>query len=125
MRSKTVDRLLKSTPKDVKNFVDWYADFVVRMNKLLRKDNKKIHETYKNDEETLQFRHFIIAATFSDNLRTVTRNYGIVRNNFPSASTLEKIIKRFDKNANNIVILSICEVKKEDYETFFDKIPSD
>lgn len=36
MRSKTIDRLLKSTPKDVEIFVDWYADLVVRINQLLR-----------------------------------------------------------------------------------------
>lgn len=36
MRSKTVDRLLKSTPKDIKIFVDLYADLVVRINQLLR-----------------------------------------------------------------------------------------
>lgn len=36
MRSKTVDRLLNSTPDDVKIFVDWYADLVVRINQLLR-----------------------------------------------------------------------------------------
>lgn len=40
MRSKTVDRLLKSTPEDVKIFVDLYADLVVRINQLLRE--KKI-----------------------------------------------------------------------------------
>ena len=39
MRSKTVDRLLKSTPKDVEIFVDWYADLVVRINQLLRENN--------------------------------------------------------------------------------------
>ncbi|HOK60826.1 MAG: helix-turn-helix transcriptional regulator [Tenuifilum sp.] len=39
MRSKTVDRLLKSTPKDVEIFVDWYADLVVRINQLLREKN--------------------------------------------------------------------------------------
>lgn len=36
MRSKTVDRLLKNTPKDVEIFVDLYADLVVRINELLR-----------------------------------------------------------------------------------------
>ncbi|MGJ7033690.1 helix-turn-helix domain-containing protein [Niabella hirudinis] len=43
MRSKTVDRLLKSTPKDVEIFVDWYADLVVRINQLLKEQgiNKK------------------------------------------------------------------------------------
>jgi transcriptional regulator with XRE-family HTH domain len=35
MRSKTVDRLLKNTPKEVEIFVDWYADIVVRINQLL------------------------------------------------------------------------------------------
>jgi len=39
MRSKTVDRLLKSTPRDVEIFVDWYADLVVRINQLLRENN--------------------------------------------------------------------------------------
>lgn len=39
MRSKTVDRLLKSTPKDVEIFVDLYADIVVRINQLLREKN--------------------------------------------------------------------------------------
>lgn len=38
MRSKTVDRLLKSIPKDVEIFVDWYADLVVRINQLLREN---------------------------------------------------------------------------------------
>lgn len=38
MRSKTVDRLLKNTPKDVEIFVDWYADLVVRINQLLREN---------------------------------------------------------------------------------------
>ena len=36
MRSKTVDRLLKSTPEDVKIFVDLYADLLVRVNEILR-----------------------------------------------------------------------------------------
>lgn len=39
MRSKTVDRLLKSTPKEVALFVDWYADLVVRINQILREKN--------------------------------------------------------------------------------------
>jgi transcriptional regulator with XRE-family HTH domain len=39
MRSRTVDRLLKSTPKDVEIFVDWYADLVVRINQLLRENH--------------------------------------------------------------------------------------
>lgn len=39
MRSKTVDKLLKNTPKDVEIFVDWYADLVVRINQLLREND--------------------------------------------------------------------------------------
>lgn len=39
MRSKIVDRLLKSTPKDLEIFVDWYADLVVRINQILRENN--------------------------------------------------------------------------------------
>ena len=40
MRSNTVDRLLKSMPKDIEVFVDLYADIVVRINQILRE--KKI-----------------------------------------------------------------------------------
>jgi transcriptional regulator with XRE-family HTH domain len=39
MKSKTVARLLNNTPKDVKIYVDWYADLVVRINQLLREKN--------------------------------------------------------------------------------------
>lgn len=35
MRSKTVDRLLKTIPEDVKIFIDLYADLVVRINQVL------------------------------------------------------------------------------------------
>jgi transcriptional regulator with XRE-family HTH domain len=47
MRSKTVDRLLKSTPKDIAFFVDWYADLQVRINYLLHEkgiSQKKLAE---------------------------------------------------------------------------------
>lgn len=36
MRSNTVDKLLKESPKDVEIFVDLYADLVVRINQILR-----------------------------------------------------------------------------------------
>lgn len=36
MRTKTVDRLLKSMPEETAIFVDLYADLVVRINQLLR-----------------------------------------------------------------------------------------
>ena len=39
MRSNTVERLLKTTPGDVKIFVDLYADLVVRVNQLLHEKN--------------------------------------------------------------------------------------
>ena len=40
MKSKTVDRLLKSTPNDVKIFVDRYAEQVIHMGQLLREQGK-------------------------------------------------------------------------------------
>jgi transcriptional regulator with XRE-family HTH domain len=36
MKSRTVDRLLKNTPTEVKIYVDLYADIVVRINQLLK-----------------------------------------------------------------------------------------
>lgn len=55
MKSKTVDRLLKNTSKDVEIFVDLYADLVVRINHLLRENDitkKELAEKlYKNPSE--------------------------------------------------------------------------
>lgn len=52
MRSKTVDRLIKSTPKDLEIFVDLYADLVVRINQLLReKDITKKELAEKLDKK--------------------------------------------------------------------------
>jgi len=52
MRSKTVDRLLKSTPKDVEIFVDLYADLLVRINQILReKDISKKELAEKLDKK--------------------------------------------------------------------------
>lgn len=39
MRSNTVDKLLKTTPEDIKIFVDLYADLMVRVNQLLHEKN--------------------------------------------------------------------------------------
>jgi|SRR5690606_7565736 len=39
MKSKTVERLQKKTPRDIKIFVDWYADLVIRINELLDEKN--------------------------------------------------------------------------------------
>jgi len=36
MKTKTVERLLKETPEDVKIFVSMYADIVVRINQILK-----------------------------------------------------------------------------------------
>lgn len=36
MKSKTLERLLKENPEDVKIFVSWYADIVVRINEILK-----------------------------------------------------------------------------------------
>lgn len=52
MRSKTVDRLIKSTPKDLEIFVDLYAELVVRINQLLReKDITKKELAEKLDKK--------------------------------------------------------------------------
>lgn len=48
MRSKTVDRLLKNTPKEVEIFVDWYADIVVRINQLLSENKISKKELAEN-----------------------------------------------------------------------------
>lgn len=53
MKSKTVDRLLKSTPKDIEIFVDQYADLTVRINQLLRENNISKKGTYSTRKETI------------------------------------------------------------------------
>jgi len=50
VRSKVFQRILDNTPKDVDIFVDWYADLVVRINKLLRENDiskKELAEQFK------------------------------------------------------------------------------
>jgi hypothetical protein len=91
MRSKTVDRLLKSTPKDVEIFVDWYADLVVRINQLLRENDisKKIEFKEKNQLEGVISLIFIFTKTISMSTQEFLTDW---------------IIKYVEKNYSNLKI---------------------
>jgi len=66
-------------------------------------------------------RYFIFAAIFNlDKYKTASQNFGHCRkNNFPTISDLKNVVRSYNENANNIVILSICEVKKDEFKRFF------
>lgn len=66
-------------------------------------------------------RHFLFAATFKlDTYETATQNFGHVRKkDFPTITNLKDVVRSYHKKANNIVILSISEVKEDDFKRFF------
>jgi len=66
-------------------------------------------------------RHFIFAATFKQaTYETATQNFGHVRkSNFPTITNLKDVVRSYNPNANNIVILSVCEVKGDEFKRFF------
>lgn len=90
MKSKTVERLQKNTPKDVKIYMDWYSDLVVRINELLDEKNishqdlaerlgKKPSEISRwlNEEHNFTLRSLAkLSAELGENLLEVpTRNH--------------------------------------------------
>jgi len=66
-------------------------------------------------------RHFLFAATFKlDTYETATQNFGHVRKaDFPTITNLKDVVRSYHKKANNIVILSISEVKEDEFKRFF------
>ena len=66
-------------------------------------------------------RYFIFSATFNlDKYQTATQNFGHVRKvNFPTITNLKDVVRSYNDNASNIVILSVCEVKKDEFNRFF------
>jgi hypothetical protein len=66
-------------------------------------------------------RHFLFAATFKlDNYETATQNFGHVRKiDFPTITNLKDVVRSYHKKASNIVILSISEVKEDEFKRFF------
>jgi hypothetical protein len=66
-------------------------------------------------------RYFIFAATFElDKYKTATQNFGHVRKtNFPTITNLKDVVRLYNKDAFNIVILSVCEVKEDEFKRFF------
>lgn len=65
-------------------------------------------------------RYFIFSASF-ENARAalVIQSYGISFDEFPTMSNLKDVVKRCYESANSISILSVCEVKKADFDKFF------
>jgi len=64
-------------------------------------------------------RYFLFAATFNINgTQTATQNFGHIRNDFPTIKDLKKVVTEFNPSSN-IVILSVCEVNKDEYHKFF------
>jgi len=66
-------------------------------------------------------RYFIFAATFEvDKYKPVTQNFGHVRKtDFPTITNLKDVVRSYHQDAFIIVILSVCEVKEDEYKRFF------
>lgn len=89
-----------------------------------------MEETLKNNE-TAQLgigavsgsasRHFIFSATFSlGKYKTASQNFGHTRTgDFPTISNLKDVVRSFNSEAVDIVILSVCEVKEDEFKRFF------
>ena len=65
-------------------------------------------------------RYFIVGATFNlSGGNTATQVFGHKRKDFPTIKKLIDVVRKFHDNASNVVILSVCEVKEEEYKKFF------
>ena len=69
-----------------------------------------------------KMRYFMFGAVYTDSKgRTTNSNQGCGREYFPTRAELQEIISElYDDNISAVVILSICELKKKDYEKFFE-----
>ena len=65
-------------------------------------------------------RYFIISATFNiEGTQTATQSFGHKRKDFPTIKDLKNVVISFHEKANNIVILSVCEVRVNEFDKFF------
>ena len=66
-------------------------------------------------------RHFLFAATFRlSTYQTATQNFGHVRKtDFPTITNLKDVVRSYHNKATNIVIISISEVKENEFNRFF------
>lgn len=65
-------------------------------------------------------RHFIIGAYFNHHKGTTVSNIGIHLNGvLPTHRELRAYIEKEFPGAENIVVLSVCEVSEEDYKSFY------
>lgn len=72
-----------------------------------------------------QTRCFFYSATFHVNngsnvMNSATQNFGSKMDHFPSFNELKSIVKSENPRAENIVILSICELKEDDFNLLFE-----
>ena len=68
----------------------------------------------------INLRYFLFAASMDlPGSKTAMQNNGSVRADFPSIKDLKEVVVFYQKEARNIIILSICEVSEVDYDKFF------
>ena len=73
-----------------------------------------------NDGSSNFARIVTISATFNiERTQTATQNFGHKRKDFPTIKDLKNVVISFHEKANNIVILSVCEVKNNEFDKFF------
>lgn len=116
MRSKTVDRLLKSTPKDVEIFVDLYADLMVRINQLLReKEISKKELAEKLDKKPSEISKWL-SGEHNFTLRSLAKLSGELGEpllEVPKRKAQPNFISGYSRSVQTFVVYKKMEAPKE------------
>lgn len=116
MRSKTVDRLLKSTPKDVEIFVDLYADLMVRINQLLReKEISKKELAEKLDKKPSEISRWL-SGEHNFTLRSLAKlsaELGEPLLEVPKKKAQSHFISGYSRSVQTFVVYKKMEAPKE------------
>lgn len=114
MRSKTVDRLLKTIPEDVKIFVDLYADLVVRINQVLQEkgiSKKELAEKLeKNPSEISKW----LGGDHNFTLRSIAKlqaELGEILLEVPQRKAQTAFIKGYSRSVHTFVAYRKIETK--------------
>ena len=88
------------------------------MKRLIQKLRKAFAIFFVSDSAS---RYFIFSAIFLlGKYKTASQNFGHTRTgDFPTISNLKDVVRSFNSEAVDIVILSVCEVKEDEFKRFF------
>lgn len=65
-------------------------------------------------------RYFFISATYSVKGQTITQNFTLKYEKFPTNNYLMNKVGNFNEDSSNIVIIGITELTEEDFNNFWE-----